>query len=87
MLLYNKKNKRKRKLDNTLAEVISAIPLAQNEEEVVRRWVTQTIGREIAIKKTVDIRVIAGIRVRAGDWIFDGTFAHQLDRAKQLFTQ
>lgn len=75
------KNK-KQKERVPLAEVVSAVPLAKEEESKIRSWVAKNVGRDVKFTTRVDPQVIAGIRVKAGDWLFDATFKGELERAR-----
>lgn len=66
-----------------LAAITTAVPLAKEQERKVKSWIKANLGNTIKIQTVIDPKVIAGIRVRAGDWLFDGTFKGELERAKQ----
>lgn len=65
-----------------VAQVTSAVLLSKNQLKEVRTWVKSSIGEGVELRTQVDPSVIAGIRVRAGDWLFDGTFQGELERFK-----
>lgn len=84
---YTRKNS-KLKIQNAkrkkarFAVITTAVPLTKEEEKRVRDWIKRNLGNAIKIRTVVDPKVIAGMRVRAGDWLFDGTFAAELERVK-----
>lgn len=78
-----KAESRKQKAENRkVAEVVSAVPLNKAQERQVAAWVERNLGEGVGLTKKVDPKVIAGIRLKAGDWLFDATFKGELERVR-----
>ena len=60
------------------AEVTSAMPLTQEEEERLRGKLSQVTGRTILLKPSVDPSILGGVIVKIGDKLIDGSVVRQL---------
>lgn len=69
------------------AQVTSAVPLTKTEQGEIKKWVRENIDSAVRLQKRVDPNVIAGVKVHAGDWLFDGTFRGELERFKQALIE
>jgi F-type H+-transporting ATPase subunit b len=65
------------------AEVTSALPLTEKEQDVVRKDVVSKLGENTAISFRVDPSILGGLIVRVGDKILDGSVAGKLDELRQ----
>jgi F-type H+-transporting ATPase subunit delta len=65
-----------------LAEVRSAVPLTDAQQERLARALSEATGREVEVKVAVDGSLVGGIVARVGDLVFDGTIANRLRTAK-----
>lgn len=70
-----------------LAEVVSAVPLDQDQTARLTKALEQIYGRSISVQNEVDSDVIGGIAVRVGDDLIDGTVAESLEQARRRITQ
>src|SRR5690606_21070236 len=68
--------------DRSIAYVTVAAPLSDDEERRLGAALSARYGREVAVKTTVDPRVIGGVRVRVGADLYDGTVARRLAQAR-----
>lgn len=68
--------------DRSVAYVTVATPLTDEEEQRLGAALSARYGREVAVKTTVDPRVLGGARVRIGADLYDGTVAHRLAQAR-----
>lgn len=68
--------------DRSIAYVTVATPLSDDEERRLGAVLSARYGREVAVKTTVDPRVIGGVRVQVGADLYDGTVAHRLAQAR-----
>ena len=62
-------------------EVISAYPLADQEQQKITAAMAQRLGKRITIKARVDKQLIGGVVIRAGDAVID---ASVMGRLRQL---
>jgi F-type H+-transporting ATPase subunit b len=65
--------------DETLnVEVISAYPLAEAEERALHDALATGAGRKVTMEATVDRELMAGVKVRAYDMIYDSSLSGQV---------
>lgn len=65
------------------AEVTSALPLTQQEQEVVKRDILSKTGSQATVTFRVDPSILGGLIVRVGDKVLDGSVAGQLESLRQ----
>lgn len=65
------------------AEVISALPLTPEEQEVVRRDILARLGGQATVAFRVDPSILGGLVVRVGDKVLDGSVAGRLETMRQ----
>lgn len=70
-------------LRGTSAEVTSALPLTEAEQEAVRRDLLKTLDSGGMITFRVDPAILGGLVVRVGDRVVDGSVAGQLSGLRQ----
>ena len=66
-------------LSGASAEVVSALPLTEDEQEIVKKDVLSRMGTQSAIDFRVDPSILGGLVIHAGDKVLDGSVAGQLD--------
>jgi F-type H+-transporting ATPase subunit b len=59
-------------------EVISAYPLAEEEERALHDALAAGAGRKVSMEATVDRELMAGVKVRAYDMIYDSSLSGQV---------
>lgn len=64
------------------AEVISALPLTADEEDVVRKDLLAKVGAQ-AVTFRVDPKILGGLVIKIGDKVVDGSVAAQLEGLRQ----
>ena len=69
-----------------VAEVRSAIPLADEQVTRLSAALEQKTGREVEVKVVVDPDVVGGLVVRVGDTVIDGTVARRLSELRTVMT-
>jgi F-type H+-transporting ATPase subunit delta len=71
-----------RQLNQTvLAEVISAVPLSEEQERVVKeKVITMTNAREVELDKKTDSNLIGGVIIKVGSQVIDASLRGQLRR-------
>ncbi|NNC83102.1 MAG: ATP synthase F1 subunit delta [Flavobacteriales bacterium] len=70
------------------AEVVSAIPLSEEERNEVLRVVKQIDGRsEVQLKETVDTSIIGGFIITVGDKMVDQSVVGRLEKYRQKFNK
>lgn len=60
------------------AEVTSALPLTSEEQQQVKKDVSERFGEPVTISFRVDPSILGGIVLRVGDQVVDGSVAAQL---------
>lgn len=62
------------------AEVASAFPLSDAQQQNIIAALKKRLGREVTLKATVDESIVGGAVVRAGDLVIDGSVSGQLQK-------
>lgn len=66
-------------LPGSAAEITSALPLTQEEQEAAKRDVLARLGSQASVAFRVDPSILGGLVVRIGDKVIDGSVAGQLE--------
>lgn len=66
-----------------VGEVTTAVPLTDDEQELVRRRLRTLVGKEVELRTVVDPEIIGGIVARVGDQLIDGSVINQLRRLRE----
>ena len=66
-------------MDVEVAEVISALPLNEKEQELVRQKLLDNLTNLIDVSFRVDPSILGGLIVRVGDHMLDGSVNRQLE--------
>ncbi|MFA6092337.1 MAG: ATP synthase F1 subunit delta [Elusimicrobiota bacterium] len=64
----------------------AAAPLGAGQEESLRRGLERLSGRKIVLSTRVDEEVLAGVEVRAGDWVLDASLRGRMKRLRESLT-
>lgn len=70
----------------TLAEVRSAVPLEDAQQQRLATALSRNFGREVELKVVVDPDVVGGLVVRMGDTVIDGSVAKRLETVRTRLT-
>ncbi len=65
------------------AEVISALPLTDEEQKMIQKDVLARLGGQVKIDFKVDPSILGGLIVKVGDKVLDGSVAGQLEELRQ----
>jgi len=65
------------------AEVTSALPLSEAEQEMVRKQLLERVSGIASISFRVDPSILGGLIVRVGDQVMDGSMEGQLEDLRQ----
>jgi F-type H+-transporting ATPase subunit delta len=65
-----------------LAEVRSAVPLTQDQQDRLRAALANATGKQVNLKVVVDPSVLGGLTATVGDTVIDGTVRTRLDQLK-----
>jgi F-type H+-transporting ATPase subunit delta len=68
--------------DTTVAEVRTAVPLSDDQQDRLRAALANATGRNITLKAIVDPAVLGGVLATIGDTVIDGTVRTHLDQLK-----
>jgi len=69
-------------LQGTEAEVVSALPLTEEEQETLRKDLLSKTGAQ-AVTFRVDPSIVGGLIIRVGDKVIDGSVAGQLQLLRE----
>ena len=62
------------------AEVASAFPLSEAQQQQIAAALKKRLGREVNLVARTDESIVGGAIVRAGDLVIDGSITGQLDK-------
>jgi len=65
------------------AEVISALPLTDEEKEAIIKDLLAKVGKEIHVTFKVDPSIMGGLIIRIGDKVLDGSVSGQLQELRE----
>ena len=65
-------------------EVVTAVPLPSQLQEVLKTKIALSLGKTIELKLSVDKELLGGLRLRIGDKVADASVRHQLERLREL---
>jgi F-type H+-transporting ATPase subunit delta len=65
-----------------VAEVRSAIPLDEKQQDELGKALSKATGKKVQIKVIVDPTVMGGIVAKVGDTVIDGTVKRRLEQLK-----
>ncbi len=68
----------------TVARVLSAVPLKEAEAVAIRTELEKRFGRLITLRCEVDPRLIGGVRVEAEGRVIDGSIRNKLEQIKDV---
>lgn len=69
------------------AHVVTAVPIDDEHRERIRSRLEELTGKKIALTQAVDPRLIAGIKIRIGDRLIDGTVRQSLEKMREQLTR
>ncbi len=72
-----------RRRGQSVARVITAVPLTAAQEQRLTQVLGRIYGRTIGLQVTVDPSVLGGLVVQVGDEVIDGSIAHRLEAAQR----
>jgi F-type H+-transporting ATPase subunit delta len=65
-----------------VAEVTTADPLNDDEQELVREKLENLTGKQIQFETSIDPDIIGGIIIRIGDQVIDGSVRNKLEKMR-----
>jgi F-type H+-transporting ATPase subunit b len=65
------------------AEVVSALPLTTDEQEIVEKDILSRMGAQIVVDFRVDPSILGGLVIHVGDKVLDGSVAGQFEALRQ----
>jgi F-type H+-transporting ATPase subunit delta len=66
-----------------VAEVITAVPLAKEDEHKLARQLGHMVGKQIEIKSDINPDIVGGFTARIGDRLLDGSVRGKLAALKK----
>ena len=68
---------------SSVAEIVSAQPLSDAQQDALCRAIEQRTGRKVIAKCRIDEALLGGATVRIGDFIIDGSLRTKLEKLSQ----
>jgi F-type H+-transporting ATPase subunit delta len=69
------------------AEVVTAVPLADDVRAAIERGLTEATGRTVQMTTRVTPEILGGAVARIGSTVYDGSVTRQLERLKERLSQ
>ena len=69
------------------AEMLSAMPVSNTEQEKLSEALKQRLGRNVNLKVTIDKSLVGGAVIRAGDMVIDGSASGKLNKLAAAMNQ
>ena len=69
------------------AEIMSAVPLSDEQQGKVANMLKEMVGKEIALTVRVDPQILGGIVARVGDRVIDGSTRTKLEGLRRELVQ
>jgi F-type H+-transporting ATPase subunit delta len=69
------------------AEVVTALPLDDEEKEEFSRQLKEMTGRKVIIETRVDPSLLGGFRAKIGDTLIDGSVRNKLESLKKSLVE
>jgi F-type H+-transporting ATPase subunit delta len=63
-----------------VAEVRTAVPLSDDLRNDVARRLSQSLGKQVRLKESVDSALVGGMVIRVGDTVYDSSVASRIDK-------
>lgn len=76
--LFGKLSKQSQK--ETIADVTTSVALTSEEQASIERLLFRLTGHSVALSTRVDRSLIAGMKMKIGDWVVDTSVSGQLDQ-------
>ena len=76
-----KSDERRLQLDVETVEVAVPFPLTQVQKERLKKILSSQMGRSVTLKETVDQEIVAGMVIKSGNLVFDGSLTNKLKGA------
>jgi F0F1-type ATP synthase membrane subunit b/b' len=76
-----KSDERRLQLDVETVEVAVPFPLTQVQQERLKKILSSQMGRSVNVKETVDQEIVAGMVIRSGNLVLDGSLKNKLKGA------
>jgi F-type H+-transporting ATPase subunit delta len=73
--------------ERSIAKVISAIPLTEDQENRLAETLSEQYGRRISVRVAVEPAVRGGLVVRIGDEVIDGSVASRLTEVRRALSR
>jgi F-type H+-transporting ATPase subunit delta len=73
--------------ERSVARVISAVRLTEEQEERLAAGLARVLGRDVQLQVDIDDAVLGGLVVRVGDEVIDGSIRHHLRAARVALTR
>jgi len=65
-------------------EVITAYPLLEEERKELEETLKGVLKKEVILEARVDPEIIGGLKIKIGDYVWDGTLKSQLEKFREI---
>lgn len=67
-------------MGRVVAEVRTAVPLSDDLRNEVTQRLSQSLGKQVRLKESVDASLVGGMVIRVGDTVYDSSVASRIEK-------
>ncbi len=64
------------------AYIYTVLRLSEVQKDQVREKLEKLVGHEISVRDEIDSKLLGGIRIKLGDWVYDSSVKGELEALK-----
>ncbi len=65
-----------------IAYIYTTVKLTPAQKQAIKKKLEKQLRKEVVLKEIIDKRLIAGFKIKIGDWVYDASIAGQLELFK-----
>ena len=69
------------------AEVVTALPLDDEDRERISTQLGEVIGRKVVIDTQIDASIVGGVKIKIGDTLIDGSIRNRLSALRKSLVE
>ena len=73
--------------DVLYGKIFSVIPISNEDKSKVQNWIGKKLSKKIQLINVIDDSLIGGIKIKVGNYIFDGSIQGKINAMRQKIIQ
>lgn len=65
-----------------IAYIYTFFKLTDDQKEAIKKKLEKQVGHEINLREVIDRKLLAGFKIKLGDWVYDASLKGQLESFK-----